>query len=227
MFFRYAAVVADIWVTAFLPDEWSDFVSLADALFPDGVSLWRWEEESYVNGRRSRTIQITRDQAGPALEDVVARAVRHSRAHGFRLEKMEDETTTLEDDSRVLALQLSPLPPRITMELVDRLTQRGAENYPAIAELFRMAAQAGAASFWKLRRFAELDLETHTRFFPPQTEMTAKGTYDRTALCTSLAAAGFAEDGDAWIRERHPVRDEVRLRDDSVVATVIPQHLAR
>ena len=219
--------MADIWVTAFLPDEWRDFVSLADALFPDGVSLLRWEEESFVNGRRSRSIQIVRDETGPTLADVHANAVTRSRAHGFRLERMEGETTTLEGDGRVLALSTAPLPPHISMQLVDRLMQRGAEDYPAIADLFRMTAQAGAANFWKLRRFAELDLETHTRFFPPRTEMTAKGAYDREALCRTLAAAGFVEDGDAWVRERHPVRDEVRLKDDVVVASVVPHHLAR
>jgi hypothetical protein len=233
----YAARVADLWTTAFLPEGWGDFRALLDAIVCEGAALYRWEEWSHEDGARMRAAYVVRSVDGPTLEDIRHAALERARASGFRLTSLEEETarTVLESDETsalgitrgaTLGIALAPFPRQVVLDLHDRMSARGAAQYPAIAELFRLVASAGAARFVRLHRWAELDIEEPDRFYPEASEIVCGGPYDGERLCAELARAGFFEDGDAWLREGNATRAEVRLRDGEVQASVVPSYLA-
>jgi len=217
--------MASIWVTGFLPDTWSDVGELVDAFVEEGVGLYRWEEWSHEDGRRSRATHLVPSVGGPSLEEVQSTVIGRAQIAGFRLARIDEQgaRTVLAQGDRALSLAGAPLPPRLILSVDDRVAQRGAAQYPAIAEIFRLCASAGAARFAKLHRFAELDLEAQDRFYPPTTEMSASGAYDPSALCAALSGAGFVEDGDVWIREGDVLRAEVKLGDGVVSSVVAPR----
>ena len=221
--------MADLWTTAFLPDGWDDFRELLDAIVCEGAVLYRWEEWSHEDGARVRAAHLVRAPDGPSLEHIGHTAVENARALGFRMSSLEDANARIVmiEGERTLGVGFTPFPRMVVVDLHDRMRTRGAGQYPAIQELFRLVAASGAARFSRLHRFAELDVEEPERFFPPTTEMVCRGTYDGGRLCASLADAGFFEDGDAWLREGPVIRSEVRLRDGEVLASVLPSYLAR
>ncbi len=221
--------MADLWTTAFLPDGWDDFRELLDAIVCDGAALYRWEEWSHEDGARVRAAHLVRDEGGPTLEAIGHTAIERAHGLGFRVASVEEENlrTVLHGGDRTLGIGFRPFPRQVVIDLHDKMTTRGAAQYPAIQELVRLVAASGAARFARLHRFAELDVEQPDRFYPPTTEMVCRGTYDGARLCESLTSAGFFEDGDAWLREGPVVRSEVRLRDGEVQAAVLPAHLAR
>lgn len=221
--------MADLSTTAFLPDGWDDLRELLDAIVCEGAALYRWEEWSHEDGARVRAAHLVRDVDGPALEQIGQIAIQRARAQGFRFKGLDDESsrTVLVQGDRTLGVELSPFPRQVVIDLHDRMSARGAAQYPAIEELFRMIAAAGAARFTRLHRWAELDVEAPDRFYPPTTDIVCSGAYDGARLCSDLSSAGFFEDGDAWLREGQALRAEVRLRDGEVRASVLPTHLAR
>lgn len=222
--------MADLWTTAFLPDGWDDFRALIDALVIEGAALYRWEEWSHEDGARMRAAHVIRNVDGPPLEDIGHAAIERAHGLGFRVASMEEENvrTVLTDDARrTLGVAFRPFPRQVVIDLHDRMSARGAAQYPAIAEIFRIIAASGAARFVRLHRFAELDVEEPDRFYPPETEIVCGGPYDAARLCRALDGAGFLEDGDVWLREGAAERTEVRLRDAEVFASVLPPHLAR
>jgi hypothetical protein len=221
--------VADLWTTAFLPDGWDDFRDLIDAIVCEGAALYRWEEWSHEDGARMRAAHLIRNVEGPTLEAIGHEAVEGARKLGFRFASLEEENTrtVLHEGERTLGIGFAPFPRQVVVDLHDKMTARGAAQYPAIEEVFRTIARAGAARFVRIHRFAELDVEEPDRFYPPTTEMLCAGPYDAARLCLALESGGFIEDGDTWVREGTAVRTEVRLRDGEVLASVVPEHLAR
>jgi hypothetical protein len=209
-------------VTGFLPEEWQDFAALVGQLVAPGVALYRWAETSTEDGARARTADLVPTHAdGPPVEALKSAAVESARELGYRLAHLDDDraTTFLTSGDLVLRIGQEPFPTRMVITLNDKMSRRGAEQYPAIEPLFRIVAACGAAKLASLWRFAELDPDTFDHFNAPRTEMVARGAYDATALCDALARAGFQEDGDVWVREPSAKRsftDEVRLRDGEV-----------
>lgn len=233
----YAGCVAELWTTACLPDGWPDFRALLEAIVCEGAALYRWEEWSHEDGARTRAAHVVRTVDGPTLEHIGQVAIERARASGFRFSGREEDNhrTVLAAAGRApglangvtLGIGQAPFPRQVVIDLHDRVPTRGAAQYPAIEEMFRMIAAAGAARFCRLHRWAEVDVEAPDRFYPPTTEVVCRGPYDGGRLCAELARAGFFEDGDGWLREGPVSRSEVRLRDREVHASVLPSHLTR
>lgn len=217
--------MADIWVTAFLPEGWADFAKLLGTIASPGASLYRWEEHSFEDGSRRRAAHLIRATDGPSLDSIRSFAIDRARAAGFRLERLEEggAATILVFGDRGLRVGSAPLPPRVTIDLADRVARRGAAEFPEILEAFRLAAQAGAATLESVHRFAELDLEMQNRFGAPTTRARTRGAYDAPALCKALEEASFVEDGDRWVRDDPHLTLEVRLRDGAVEIGVLPR----
>ncbi len=217
--------MADIWVTGFLPEGWADFAALLGKIVPAGAALYRWEQHSYEDGARRRAAHLIRSATGPTIEAIRSAVLDGARREGFALKRLEDDgaATILGDSDRGLRIGTAPLPPRVTVELADRVARRGAAEFPPILDAFRLAANAGAATLERVDRFAELDLETQNRFGAPTTHARTRGEYDAALLCKSLDAAQFVEDGDRWYRDDAHVTLEVRLRDGAVDIDVVPR----
>jgi hypothetical protein len=216
--------MGDILVTGFLPDGWADFAALLEAVVADGARLWRWEEASFADGRRTRAGFVVQTTGGPKLEAIRATSVARAQMEGWRFVRLDDgDESVFAKDGLALHVGTHPLPPRVGIRLDDRVARRGAAEYPAIVEPFRLAAAAGAAVLESVERSAELDLESLDRFGSPAVRARARGAYDAAALCAALARDGYAEDGDAWLRERPYGLVQVRLRDGAVAIEVDPR----
>jgi hypothetical protein len=234
--------MADMSLTAFLPDEWADFAKVLETVVCPGASLYRWEEHSLEDGSRRRSAHLIRTPEGPTVDAIRSSAIERARNAGFRFTRLEDggATTILVDDSRgappsdsaprsaplgdrSLRIGTAPLPPRVTLDLTDRVASRGAAEFPAIVDPFRLAAHAGAATLERVHRFAELDLEKRDCFTGATTRARTRGAYDALALCKLLEEASFVEDGDRWFRDDDRTTTEVRLRDGAVEIAVLPR----
>ncbi len=217
--------MADIWVTAFLPDGWTDFATLLETIACPGAALYRWEEDSFEDGSRRRAVHLIRSDDGPTIDAIRSFAIDRARQGGFRFTRLEDgnATTILTQGDRALRVGPAPLPPRGPLDLADRVARRGAAEFPALVDPFRLAAIAGAATLERVHRFAELDLEMPSRFGAPTTRARTRGAYDAAALCKSLEADGWTEDGDRWVREETHNTCVVRLRDGAVEIEVAPR----
>lgn len=211
-------------VTGFLPDGWTEMGALLGALVvADGARLWRWEEASHADGRRRRAGHVVAIATGPKIETIRAEAVARAQMEGWRFTRLDDDgASVFAKDDKTLAIGTAPLPPRVTIALEDKVARRGAVDFPAIVDAFRLAAAAGAAMLERVDRFAEVDLEDPERFGAPTTTASTRGRHDAAALCRALAAAGYAEDGDAWAKEGDGTITEVRLRDEEVTIKVAP-----
>jgi hypothetical protein len=217
--------VADIFVTGFLPEGWKDFAVLLETIIEDGARLWRWEEHSYEDGKRRRVAHVVQTQGGPKIEVIRATSVARVQMDGWRFARLDGDggASVFTREERELSVGTAPLPPRVTIDLHDRVARRGAAEYPAILDPFRLAAAAGAAMLERVERFAELDLETLDRFAAPTEIARTRGSYDAAALCRSLLGAGYVEDGDAWMKDEGHKTIEVRLKDGAVEIRVAPQ----
>lgn len=220
--------MAGLLVTAFLPDEWIELRGLLADIVPDGTGLYRWDEWWFEDGSRLRSAVVVRNESGPSVDDITAHALERARARGYRPGAYEEafKRTSLEDPAtgRMLRIGQEPLPPRVVIDLHEPQAPIDIALFPAAEVMLHLTAQAGASSVRKLHRRAELDLERHDKFFPPSTELSVAGPYDRVAMCRALEATGFAEDGDAWSRDTNRVHAEIRLRDD-IEITLVPSIL--
>ena len=216
--------MASVWLTGFLPEEWSDFIGLLDALVDRGAGLFRWEEHYFEDGTRRRTAHVVRDLDGPSVEEIGRVAIERARGLGFRSAGYEHDRALLRDDrDRLLRVGFEPLPRQVVLDVTEPAVF-ASRAVPAIEGILLLTSQAGARSVRSLHRHAELDLESQNRFFPPTTRAVLGGPYDAAALCDALAAVDFAEEGDAWVRETERVVAEVRLRDDRVEVQLTPRH---
>lgn len=220
--------MAGLLVTAFVPDAWIELRALLEDLLPDGTGLYRWDEWRFEDGARLRSAAVVRNEGGPSIDDVAAFALDRARARGFHGVAYEDafKRTSLEEGAtgKLLRIGQLPLPPQVVVDLHEPEAPFELAAFPAVEVMLHLTAQAGAATLRKLHRYAELDLESHDTFFPPTTELSVKGPYDRVALCRALEATDFAEDGDTWTRDADRLHAEVRLRDD-VEITLVPSRL--
>lgn len=215
--------MAGLLVNAFVPDEWVDLRALVDDLVLDGTGLVRWDERHLDGGARLRSLAIARNDGGPTIDDVRTYALDAARARGFRVAFYEEafKRTSLHDGTgNIVRIGQEPLPPRVILELHEPIATLDLVRFPGVTEMLALTAEAGASRVRELHRSAELDLETHDRFFPPSTSFSVRGPYDGVALCRALEGAGFVEDGDAWAREAGRLHAEIRLRDDVHVELV-------
>jgi hypothetical protein len=220
--------MAGLLVTAFVPDEWIELRGLLADIVPEGTGLYRWDEWWFEDGSRLRSAAVVRNESGPSIDDVAAYALEHARARGWKSGAYEEafKRTSLEEESgdRILRIGQEPLPPRVVIDLHEPRAPIDVALFPAVEVMLHLTAEAGAFAVRKLHRRAELDLERHDKFFPPTTELSVAGPYDRVAMCHALEATGFTEDGDAWSRDTNRVHAEVRLRDDLEI-TLVPSVL--
>lgn len=216
--------MAGLLVTAFVPDEWIELRGLLADIVPEGTGLYCWDEWLSEDGSRLRSVAIVRSERGPSIDDIAAHALGRARARGFRSGAYEDafKRTSLEEPGtgKMLRIGQEPLPPRVVIDLHEPRAAIDVALFPAVEVMLHLTAKAGATTVRKLHRRAELDLERHDKFFPPTTELSVAGPYDRVAMCHALESTGFAEDGDAWSRDTDRVHAEVRLRDDIEISLV-------
>lgn len=220
--------MAGLLVTAFVPDEWIELRGLLEDLVPDGTGLYRWDEWNFEDGSRLRSAAVVRNEGGPSIDEIAAFALERARGRGYHGVAYEDafKRTSLEEGTtgKLLRIGQEPLPPRVVIDLHEPRAPFDLAAFPAVEVMLHLTAQAGAKTLRKLHRHAELDLERHDTFFPPITELSVRGPYDRIAMCAALDATGFAEDGDTWTRDTNRVHAEIRLRDD-VEITLVPSLL--
>jgi hypothetical protein len=220
--------MAGLLVTAFVPDEWIELRGLLADIVPEGTGLYRWDEWWFEDGSRLRSAAIVRNEGGPSIDDIAAHALDRARARGWKSGAYEDafKRTSLEDAAtgKMLRIGQEPLPPRVVIDLHEPRAPIDVAQFPPVEVMLHLTSRAGASAVRKLHRRAELDLERHDKFFPPTTELSVAGPYDRVAMCQALDSTGFAEDGDVWSRDTNRIHAEVRLRDD-IEITLVPSVL--
>ena len=154
-------------------------------------------------------------------------------------------TFALRDEAgHAVTISPRPLPSRVVVALVEPRAWGGGMRVvpspppsewardptllPKVAPLLALASRIAKTRVACVDRFAELDPDPSraARFAPPTLRAVLRGALPLATLCELLAAEGYEEDGDAWVKEAPEGREEVRLHDGGLDLAWVPSELA-
>lgn len=215
--------------SAELPEPWADLRALVDAAAAAGqVRLYRWEEQFTEAGERRCAAHLL---PGPfELEALAPHVVARAVELGIAAHEVTIATRQL--PARLVVTRIEPRAWGGGMRVVPSPPpsewSRDPTLLPRVAALLALASRVAPTKVACVDRFAELDPDPSRggRFAPPTLRALLRGPFVLAAMCELLAAEGYEEDGDAWVKETPEGREEVRLHDGELDLAWVPSELA-